>query len=812
MRTALCCLLVLLVYCIRPAAAQTPPAYPDSCHFDFSFLRDRNAFHRGFLQVGSSGHFYWPDGTRARFWGVNISNRSLWIPHDEIDRVVDVLARAGTNLVRFEALDSRGGLLEADGLDRDKLDTLHYWIHQLRQRGIAYYLDLLDFRDFSGEVENGEQLGRAAKPYACFDPKLIELQQQYASQLLTARNPYTGLRTVDDPAFVLLEICNEHGFFLNPGAVDHMVDPYRGELQKMWGDWLLKKYGSREALAKAWGSWHNQPVLQEREDPEAGTVELASMSAFRAASPNDWDPAAVPSPSPNGAPAPPAPTPHFAATSDLDLRATPARLRDGVQFYYAVQRGYFRSMHQYLRKIGVRIPITAVVSNDISPDLASVAAEMDFLSENYYHDHPRFVGKQWQDPFYYQNRNGLHDGSSRGFAPYTTSLRWDNKPVVIREWGTVWPNRYRCASVPEAAAYARLQDYDAMILFGYKTAEAADHLVEFGYQSDPTVWGLYALGATVFLRGDVQPAVQCLNLVYSVESLFSAPDGVSDLHRLAWILRLNSTIRQGPGGTPQARETTGVDPGTASSASAASQRTTAPPATPAHAAAAAGSHARLPLASRSVRPLHFAWGRDMFVEASPLPAVEVMARAGFASTLVRAALDRGVYTSATGEIVRRLRDGRLEVETPQTCMIAGELPPTPVTAGALTVESVSPVGAVVAQSLDGLPLSRSRRYIVKMVTVAENSGQDLELTPPGSVTDYVLRKRGEAPVVTDGQASSKNTVVKLNGRVLAAVGLSNGTWELLVDGDRHDFWCDTTGVTAVILGQRLVTSHDNSAH
>ena len=71
-------------------------------------------------------------------------------------------------------------------------------------------MNLLDYRTFKeGDgVANAAQLGRAAKPYAIFDPRLIELQKEYARRLLTTTNPYTHLPAVKDPAVALVELVN----------------------------------------------------------------------------------------------------------------------------------------------------------------------------------------------------------------------------------------------------------------------------------------------------------------------------------------------------------------------------------------------------------------------------------------------------------------------------------------------------------------------------------------------------------------------------------------------------------------------------
>jgi len=734
----------ILVFLPRPALSDENAAYPESLRLPvvLRFLKDPRAFQRGFLRVGRAGHFVWADGTRARFWGVNIANKNLWIGHEEIDRVVTTLSRSGVNLVRFEAIDSRGGILEIGGqpgsrqLDPVKLEALHYWIYRLRQQGISYYLNLIDFRDFTeaDQVPNGPALGRAAKPYAVFDPYLITLQKEYATQLLGTANPYTGLAPVDDPALVMLEICNEHGFFLNSERLERLVDPYRGTLEKMWGQWLIRRYGSRDAVARAWGRWKDLAVLESVEDPRDGTVRLPLLKP-----------------------------PSDAAASADDVRFAPARMRDGIEFLYQVQRAYFKTMRDHARGIGLKVPVTAVVSNDIAADLASVAAECDFLSENHYADHPRFSAKDWEGRYHYYNRNQLRDTTAGAFAPLTAALRWDNKPVVVREWGTVWPNRYRAVSVPEAVGYARLQDYDAMILFGYKTGENADRLVEFGYQADPPVWGLYALGALAFLRGDVQPSDVAALLVYTPSALFKGAGGPSDLLRLAWCVRLGTTF----------------------SLSAIVPR---------------GGR----VAATTVPPLP---GRQPIVIPMDQPPTSevVLSRVRVAGDR-RPTLQNGTYTSTTGQLIRDSSAGRMLIDAPRLAAVAGELQLEPaVSAGALSVASASEIGTVMAISLDGLPLAQSKRYVVKMVTVAENTGQSLVQAAPGAAAPYVLATRGQGPVLTRGMASVNETVVSLNGSPLVSIGMANGTWECFVDGQSVYFWCDTPGMKAVVAGRPLIT-------
>ena len=708
-----CALALLMAGTVLAAPAPPRPRFPYTSSLkllDFTtWIHKESHYKKGFLTSTQSG-FLWSDGTRARFWGMNIANRNLWIDRAEIDAVVDSLAASGVNLVRFEALDSKGALLEIAGvpgtrkIDTSKLDTLHYWISKLHEKGIYYYLDLIDFREFQPEdgVENAGALPRAARPYAVFDSRLIELQKEYASQLLTTVNPYTKLAPVNDPAFVLMEICNESGFFLYSKATDNLIEPYRSRFQQQWNRWLLDRYKTREELAKVWGS-----ALAKEEQPEQGTVRLPLL-----------------------------------------LKPDPvARQRDGVEFLYEVERAYFATMRDHLHSLGVRIPITAVVSSDVPAELAAVASELDFLSENHYADHPSFGGADWQGKFFYNNKNALRDDSRYSFPPFTAQLRWESKPVVIREWATVWPNQFRASSIPEAAAYARLQDFDGVILFGYKTGSVRDRLVEFGYQVDPAVWDLFGMGALMFLRGDISTPSQIALLEYADDALFRTSNNDSDLVRLALSMRLASSRAMG----------------------------------------------KVPVGDLTVFPVGQAgpkaneWLKQMPVEGGG----KALDGSGSA------------YTSINGQIVRDSGRGRLTIQTPRTLSVAGELSALPIQIQGLQLSTQTPVGALVVQSMDGKDLSKSQRWMAKMVSVAENTGQKLIPSGPSAPAAFVLDQPGTGPVLTKGSLVAGATRVKLwNGEELV-VDQVNGTWEFLLNGGKILFWSDLAGSSLHYQGRTL---------
>ena len=246
---------------------------------------------RGFVRAGSDGHFYFENTRkRARFWGVNFvfnANfppcpdeplRSGEYPDRQVsDKLARRLAKLGVNVVRFHHMDffgSPSGIFDpaffpndTQHLDAGQLKRLDYLIYQLRKNGIYVNLNLKVARHFGpGDDLAGTESFTGSLAFfqgvSHYNPRMIELQKDYARQLLTHRNPYTGKTYAEDPAVLCLEITNEDSLFgnmLNDGGLNHLPDVagslpqvYSRELDTLWNDWLLARYGNHERLAAAW--------------------------------------------------------------------------------------------------------------------------------------------------------------------------------------------------------------------------------------------------------------------------------------------------------------------------------------------------------------------------------------------------------------------------------------------------------------------------------------------------------------------------------------------------------------------------------
>lgn len=226
---------------------------------DLSSWNEGPAGAKGFVTV-ANGHLSL-GGQRLKMLGVNIVFGSNFPSHDEADIAAKRMARFGINIVRFHHMDTTAapnGLLQKDRrtLDPEMLDRLDYFIAALKRAGIYCDLNLHVGRAYPGMGEVWEGGPQYWKGVDHFYPDMIRLQKDFARDLLTHRNPYTGTRYAEEPAVAIVEINNENGLLREwgDGALDGMTLPYRSALTQKWQAWLKQRYGSDHALRAAWGA------------------------------------------------------------------------------------------------------------------------------------------------------------------------------------------------------------------------------------------------------------------------------------------------------------------------------------------------------------------------------------------------------------------------------------------------------------------------------------------------------------------------------------------------------------------------------
>ena len=230
-------------------------------------MLDAPAGKYGFVRV-EGGDFVTGKGP-IRFNGTNITGPANFPEHDVADRLAARFARLGINCVRLHFMDTwyknfmdspRQGILDDDTktqrkLSPQQLDKLDYMIAAFKKLGIYVNMNLhvgrtLDERD---GLPGGSPW--ANKTVGQFMPRMVELQKEYARDLLTHVNRYTGNAYTDEPAVAMIEISNEdQGLvkFAQGGRIQSLGKPFQDELARQWNEWLHGKYSSEAAIRSAW--------------------------------------------------------------------------------------------------------------------------------------------------------------------------------------------------------------------------------------------------------------------------------------------------------------------------------------------------------------------------------------------------------------------------------------------------------------------------------------------------------------------------------------------------------------------------------
>jgi hypothetical protein len=455
---------LLKPFVMNHRAATSSPA-------DLSFLHDAPAGKDGYIRI-QAGHLAKPDGQRIRFWGVHLTDWSPGSvelpPKEDIPMWAATLARFGVNIVRLHFLDLAAprGIIDSTkddsrSFDAQQLDRLDFLVSELKKRGIYMDLNLNVGRSYkAGDGVAGFDQIQWGKGLALFDTRLIELEKEYAKQLLTHVNPYTKTEYRNEPAIALMEILNENALYL---GFTSRVPFYEEELTKLYNGWLRKNLTPEQL----------QKVRQA-----AGVEGDALVPRLKGNEP---------------------------ATAPKE------RYTAEMAFFTDAENRFYQDMSGYLRKtLGVRQPIigTADHSHTSAPySMLESLSKLDILDGHIY-----WNGNQpmVNDPLH----STVVQLSRTAFA---------GKPYTVSETNHPFPNEWASEGIPTIAAYAGFQDWDMVIMYTFEPKRAADWKSyvgdPFDISLDPVRMTEMATGALMFLRGDVSRARQTVERTYSKEEV-----------------------------------------------------------------------------------------------------------------------------------------------------------------------------------------------------------------------------------------------------------------------------------------------------
>ncbi len=470
---------------------------------NLSFLLDKPAGDKGSLQC-RDGHFYTPSGKRFRIWGVNLTAGACYPEKREAPEVARLLASLGINAVRFHFLDSNWGgdrsVFRTDTnttrvLNPVQLDRLDYFVSELKQQGIYSNFNLnvgRTYREGDG-VPYYNHLGMA-KAATLFDGRLIRLQKEYAMQLLTHINPYTGNAYRNEPALAFLEIVNENSLVeawfggrllgtqnsARTGTWSDIPEYYAEELTRQYNQWLKSSLPEKhlEAVRKGIGLKEGEPVPRLR----PGEMQEADSLRFYAE----------------------------------------------ARFIMETERAFYTGMYRYLKdSVGVSQWVAGNSDHNHYKSgyaLLSSLAKLDFVDGHVYWQHP----KNFTDPktgkrgFTIENTPMVNDPGWSTVAQLSRTAV-EGKPYTVSETNHPYPNEYASEGIPILAAYALLQDWDGIWFYTFEHDDPTGWKNKvpghFDMLHDPVKIANLAACAPMFHRGDILSARSTIFRSYGEKEL-----------------------------------------------------------------------------------------------------------------------------------------------------------------------------------------------------------------------------------------------------------------------------------------------------
>ncbi len=385
------------------------------------------------------------EGNIVRFFAANMGYGVAAMDHASMDYLADWLAKRGINMVRFHSpvYESTDSFEALKTVDPARLESIHYMVHAMRERGIyttlSIYFPLWVQLDKNSGVE-GYFTPTRTFGLQYFSPKFQEAYYNWWRVLLTSENPYTGIPLNRDPAVAIAELVNEDSYFFWTFNSDfNPPDAQMKILGKQFGDWLTEKYGS---VQKALSSWTGGVAIRQHrlDDAEAGIVGILKPGELS----NKAKPRAVD-------------TANFLMESMRSFHAEAARrLREDFDFQGLIYGSNWKTANP--RILG---PLdkyaNAVVDVMDRHGYYSPAAGGDPRTS---HDIP--------EGSYFSDRALSRLEGKDGLTQFSTPLAditYDGLPGMITETGAPSPNRYQSQFYLPMTAYSALQGLDAIHWF-----------------------------------------------------------------------------------------------------------------------------------------------------------------------------------------------------------------------------------------------------------------------------------------------------------------------------------------------------------
>ncbi len=459
-----------------------------------------------------------------KLWGLNLCFHGGAAPtHELAERRAALYRKFGINAVRLHKwVDGPGwaGIqTEASAVrfDPEGLDRFDYQNAQFRQAGIFLKLSqafgtIRVGPDDRQTVPYAEELGAFERPDSrvgggnstlFYSTELQDLTIRQLQNILTHRNPYTGLTYAEDPAIAFVEIVNEASILFYTSMNPLRDSPtLRRRTARHFSHWLRERYRDHAGLLAAWGE-AALDSFDEVPTPDGQPEHLDRDNLLPLGNPWFWDPERL--------------------SGSQEFRRQ--RLLDSLQFLYTLQVEAYQRIVRGIRETGYEGEI--IGSNWHAGRMFSHYANLHSDYQVGTIDRHNYFGGG--------SRTRIQNASmSRvpGSGMLSTGMEQvADRPFMLSEWIHVSPNEWGVEGPAIIGAYGLgLQGWDVSYLF--QNRDDGGFRSQIGRErwdvTAPQVLGIFPAVARQVLRGDVREAeLRAVRYVH-LPSLFEGQLGFED--------------------------------------------------------------------------------------------------------------------------------------------------------------------------------------------------------------------------------------------------------------------------------------------
>jgi hypothetical protein len=329
----------------------------------------------------------------------------------------------------------------AGKLDAPQLGRTLRAVRIFKQHGIYSTLSIYFPSWLNLGTKNGwpEYSGKTPFALLFFDAKFQAIYRNWWRAVLTTPDAITGVQLKDEPAVLSLEIQNEDSLFFWTFE-PHKTIPTELSLliEKRFGDWLIRRFGSISAAAARWAS-KEKIAGDDFPAGRAGVLDAGRLEASR----------------------------------------TDQRAKDTARFLFDVEQEFYTETRTYLRdELGAGALISAsnwTTASDayLTPIERAANLTGDFIDRHAYygslHEGER-AGYRISTGDTFASRSALRfDAEKPGgkTAPWNPmfDVGYGDHPTMISELDWLEPNRFRAEAPLLCAAMGAQQDVDALAFF-----------------------------------------------------------------------------------------------------------------------------------------------------------------------------------------------------------------------------------------------------------------------------------------------------------------------------------------------------------